>query len=80
MIEAGMDVARLNMSHATPAIAKKTFETIRAIDDTVAILFDLQGPKIRVGELEEEVNLVTGQEFVISTEDFIGIFSYEKLV
>ena len=72
MIEAGMDVARLNMSHATPVIAKKTFETIRSIDDTVAILFDLQGPKIRIGELVEPTILKSGQEFVLSTDDFPG--------
>jgi pyruvate kinase len=72
MVEAGMDVARLNMSHEDRESAKKTFETIRSIDDTLPILFDLQGPKIRVGELKGKVNLVTGSEFVISTEVFIG--------
>jgi len=72
MIDAGMDVARLNMSHATAPIARKTFETIRSIDDTVAILFDLQGPKIRIGEVEGEVRINSGQEFVLSTDDFIG--------
>ncbi|MBE0526634.1 MAG: pyruvate kinase, partial [Candidatus Thorarchaeota archaeon] len=43
MIEAGMDVARLNLSHADHITAKTTFDTIRAIDDTIAILYDLQG-------------------------------------
>ena len=72
MIEAGMDVARLNMSHATAAIAKKTFETIRAIDDTVAILFDLQGPKIRIGELVEPIILESGKKLILTTEDILG--------
>lgn len=72
MIEAGMDVARLNLSHADHKTAKATFETIRSIDDTIAILYDLQGPKIRIGEVEEPVKLETGNEFILSTEDFVG--------
>ncbi|MFW9814251.1 MAG: pyruvate kinase [Candidatus Thorarchaeota archaeon] len=72
MIEAGMDVARLNMSHEDHPSAKKTFETIRSIDDSLPILFDLQGPKIRIGELSSPVELVTGNEFVLSTEEFVG--------
>jgi pyruvate kinase len=72
MIEAGMDVARINLSHEVHSSAKKTFETIRAVDDTVAILFDLQGPKIRIGEMSERVVLKMGDEFILSTEDFIG--------
>jgi pyruvate kinase len=72
MIDAGMDIARINLSHEKHSSAKETFERIRSIDDTIAILFDLQGPKIRVGELEKPVQLVTGQEFIISTEDFVG--------
>jgi pyruvate kinase len=72
MIEAGMDVARLNMSHEDHKTAKATFDTIRSIDDTVAVLLDLQGPKIRIGEMEEPVTLATGDQFVLSTEDFVG--------
>ncbi|MFO7835750.1 MAG: pyruvate kinase [Candidatus Thorarchaeota archaeon] len=72
MVEAGMDVARINMSHEDHSSAKKTFELIRSVDDTVGILFDLQGPKIRIGEMEEEVELEEGDEFIISTQEFIG--------
>ena len=72
MIEAGMDVARLNMSHEDHKTAEATFDTIRSIDDTVAVLLDLQGPKICIGEMEEPATLVTGDEFVLSTEDFVG--------
>ncbi len=53
MIEAGMDVARLNLSHEEHKTAKVTFDTIRSIDDMIPILFDLQGPKIRIGEMAE---------------------------
>ncbi len=72
MIEAGMDVARLNLSHADHPTVRKTFDLIRSLDDTIPILFDLQGPKIRIGELREPVVLERGQEFIISTEDFVG--------
>ena len=72
MVRAGMDVARLNMSHEDHKAARKTFEIIRSIDDTLPILFDLQGPKIRIGEIDGRVDLVTGSEFTLSTEDFVG--------
>lgn len=72
MVEAGMDVARINMSHEDRSSAKETFELIRSVDDTVGILLDLQGPKIRIGEMEEEVELEEGDEFIISTQEFIG--------
>ena len=73
MIEAGMDVARLNLSHGDHATVKTVFERIRSIDDTLTILFDLQGPKIRIGEMTEPVNLESGKKFILSTEDeFIG--------
>jgi len=72
MVDAGMDVARLNMSHEDHKSARETFEILRSIDDTLPILFDLQGPKIRIGELEGRIDLVTGNEFVLSTEEFVG--------
>ncbi|MFW9888921.1 MAG: pyruvate kinase [Candidatus Thorarchaeota archaeon] len=72
MIEAGMDVARLNLSHDTHSAHRKTFDTIRSIDPAISIMFDIQGPKIRIGELKEPVNLETGAQFVISTKDFVG--------
>ncbi|NHI90197.1 MAG: pyruvate kinase [Candidatus Thorarchaeota archaeon] len=84
MVEAGMDVARLNMSHEDHETARKTFDIIRSIDDTLPIMFDLQGPKIRLGELKAPVDLITGDELVLSTEEFVGdasrvSVSYEDL-
>ena len=84
MVEAGMDVARLNMSHEDHETARQTFDTIRSIDDTLPILFDLQGPKIRLGELKSPVDLITGNELILSTEEFVGdekrvSVSYEEL-
>ncbi|MHA2118062.1 MAG: pyruvate kinase, partial [Candidatus Thorarchaeota archaeon] len=72
MIEAGMDVARLNLSHDTHSTHRKTFDAIRSLDSTIPILFDIQGPKTRIGKMKEPAKLVTGAEFVISTKDFVG--------
>lgn len=55
MIKAGMNVARLNMSHGAYAWHSRAVRTIRRaahkVDEPVALLLDLQGPKVRVGEL-----------------------------
>jgi pyruvate kinase len=72
LIEAGMDVARINFSHGEQA---RHAETIRNVRDAalragrpIAILGDLQGPKIRVGVLPEPVELRTGEVFVFAPE------------
>lgn len=66
MIVAGMDVARINFSHGDAASNLELLEKIRSASETVgrpvAMLQDLQGPKIRVGELPEDgLELVEGQ-------------------
>ena len=66
LIEAGMNVARLNFSHGTQAGHAVTLEAVRAAADrhrtAVAILQDLQGPRIRLGVLPDGgVELVAGQ-------------------
>lgn len=77
MIRAGMNVARLNFSHGSHEDHKHRIEMIRAIaaqvGQPVAILQDLSGPKIRIGEMDPaEVTLVPGQEFRITTREVIG--------
>src|ERR1700691_3461288 len=77
LIGAGMDVARLNMSHATQAVHLETYRRVRAGSDatgrSVGILADLQGPKIRLGEFPGgPVRLGAGDEFIITTEDIPG--------
>ncbi|MEK9157294.1 MAG: pyruvate kinase, partial [Patescibacteria group bacterium] len=58
MMRAGMDVARLNFSHGTheehAALFRSVHAAARKIGKTVAILQDLQGPKIRVGTIVAE--------------------------
>ncbi len=77
MIEAGMNVARLNFSHGDFSAHKATIENIRAAARStgkrVAIMADLPGPKIRIGQFAEEpIELVDGDSFTLTTEDRIG--------
>jgi len=73
LIRAGMDVARLNFSHGTHAWHKKLIERVREAGKKegkrIAILQDLQGPKLRVGEvMDGEVTLVAGRKLIITPE------------
>ena len=77
MIEAGMNVARLNFSHGDFSAHEATIENIRAAAHStgkrVAIMADLPGPKIRIGEFAEEpIELVDGETFTLTTEDRVG--------
>jgi pyruvate kinase len=71
--EAGMDAARLNFSHGTheehAARAKLVREVSSGVGRPIAIIADLQGPKVRIGELPAPVNLGTGDEIVVAAED-----------
>ena len=57
LVESGMDVARLNMSHGTHEQHRRAYDLVRKAADTtghgVGIFADLQGPKIRLGEFAE---------------------------
>lgn len=73
MIAAGMNVARMNMSHGTHAEHAKLMKDIRAAAEkeraSIAVLADLQGPKIRVGLLPKEgVKLEEGKRVIFTTE------------
>jgi pyruvate kinase len=77
LMRAGMDVARLNFSHGDQATHAENIERIRAaaaeVGKPVAILADLQGPKLRVGTMEGEgVPLLEDTEVTLTTEDVIG--------
>jgi pyruvate kinase len=77
LVAAGMDVARLNLSHGGYADHEKAYLNVRRASDAsghgVAVLVDLQGPKIRVGTFASgPVTLRNGAEFVITTEDVPG--------
>ncbi len=76
LINAGMNVARLNMSHATHDYHANLIKNIRyvseALDKPVGILMDLQGPKVRIGTLKQQVILKPGQQYIITTRDVPG--------
>ena len=76
MICAGMDVARLNFSHGGVAdhasVIKKIREAAKRCGKWVAIMADLPGPKMRIGEMGEPVQLSGGDRFVLTTEDIVG--------
>lgn len=77
LVAAGMDVARLNLSHGDLATHQVVFDRVRAAASAsgrgVAILADLQGPKIRLGTFAEgSVLLSAGQEFTITTREVPG--------
>jgi pyruvate kinase len=78
LIASGMDVARLNFSHGTHDEHAQRIRLLRELarkaDHPLAILQDLQGPKIRTGRLEggQPVRLRDGDRFVITTHDVVG--------
>src|SRR6266852_3134495 len=70
MIRAGVDVVRLNFSHGTAQDHEKRAALVKElaakVGRTVAILCDLQGPKIRVGKFKDgKITLEKGQPFVL---------------
>jgi pyruvate kinase len=77
LVVAGMDVARLNLSHGTKADHERAYDAVRAAGDatgrSVAVLVDLQGPKIRLGSFASgPVLLADGDPFTITTEAVPG--------
>ncbi|HEX6208061.1 MAG TPA: pyruvate kinase [Actinomycetota bacterium] len=70
LVEAGMDVARINLTHGTredhEELLRSVREASREAGRAVAVMTDLSGPKVRLGELEpEEVRLEDGNAFVL---------------
>ncbi len=77
LIHAGMDIARLNMSHGTQDDHAGRYSAVRAASDktgkAVGIFADLQGPKIRLEKFAEgKVVLERGQQWTITTRDVSG--------
>ena len=77
LVDAGMDVARMNLSHGSYEDHEKVYRMVReaanATGHSVGIMVDLQGPKIRLGRFADgPVDLVDGQEITITTRDVPG--------
>ncbi|HEX5701074.1 MAG TPA: pyruvate kinase, partial [Rubrobacter sp.] len=88
LVRAGVDVTRFNFSHGEHSMHLKNAGIVRGaareLGRNVAILQDVQGPKIRTGEVEGETELGEGSRVVIAPGDFTGdasrlSTSYEKL-
>jgi pyruvate kinase len=90
LIEAGLDIARLNFSHGSHEDHKKNIEQIRRISQecgrNVALLQDLQGPKIRTGQvLDGKLTVVKDQKYILAygveqTDPLIIPIDYSELV
>jgi pyruvate kinase len=77
LVRAGLDVARLNLSHGEYAVHERAYANVRRAGDAtgraVGILVDLQGPKIRLGRFSDGPHvLAPGDVFTITTEDVTG--------
>lgn len=76
MMDRGVDVFRINFSHADYKIVDKKIQMIHSLNEehgyNTAILADLQGPKLRIGEMEEDVVLEPGDIFTFTNEKIKG--------
>lgn len=77
LINEGVDVLRINFSHSSHEQAKALIKDIRQVNTKLntntSILADLQGPKLRIGDISPDTNLKDGNEISIKTgEEFIG--------
>jgi pyruvate kinase len=77
LVRAGMDVARLNLSHGTHEghrqLCAHVRRAAREVGLVVGVLADLQGPRVRLGAFRDGgAELVTGADFVVSTEPVLG--------
>ena len=77
MLNAGMNVARLNFSHGTHEGHGRTIDTFRKVRDSLgvpaAVMLDTKGPEIRTGNFEGgRAELTDGQVFTLTTEDVEG--------
>jgi pyruvate kinase len=77
LVDAGMNVARLNLSHGSHEDHEKVYRMVREASDesghAVGIVADLQGPKIRLGTFADgRVSVVRGDPFTITTRDVVG--------
>ncbi|XP_004515112.1 plastidial pyruvate kinase 2-like [Cicer arietinum] len=77
LAEAGMNVARLNMSHGDHASHQKVIDLVKEYnaqskDNVIAIMLDTKGPEVRSGDLPQPINLESGQEFTFTIQRGVG--------
>ncbi len=83
LMENGMNVARINMSHQSHADQKVRIDAVKRLREElnlpVAILIDTKGPEIRLGVLKEKVELQKGQTFVLTTTECEGDVTHASI-
>src|SRR5258708_5497778 len=76
LLTSGVDVFRMNFSHGTAADGVRLIEIIRRVSTDhgkyISIMGDIQGPKLRIGDVDGVVQLQSGQTFTITTEPLVG--------
>lgn len=74
LMDAGVDIFRLNFSHGTHEEKRELFHRIREVNDYIGILCDIQGPKIRVGQFKDDATYILniGQEVKIYEKEIEG--------
>ncbi|HEY4695940.1 MAG TPA: pyruvate kinase, partial [Candidatus Hydromicrobium sp.] len=76
LITGGMDIARINVSHSNSEevieIVKKIRKISQELKKNTAIILDLQGPKIRIGQLENKIKLGKKQKVIFTTAESYG--------
>ncbi len=74
LVDAGVDIFRLNFSHGTHDEKRELVKKIKSVDDDVGILADIQGPKIRVGKFKDKIaySLNIGQDVKVFEKDVEG--------
>ena len=76
LVHAGMNVARLNMSHADHPFLERAIKNLRLVAEAtgrpIGVLMDLQGPKVRVNGIAASAVLAPGQEFTLTTREVPG--------
>lgn len=72
LVEAGVDVFRLNFSHGTHEYHRNLFKLIKEVGgDRVATLIDLSGPKFRIGDVEEPFELTKGERLILTSREVV---------
>ena len=76
MFNEGLNVVRINFSHSDHEKALQIYQWVQELNEeenrNVATLGDLQGPKLRIGEVKEDQTLTKGEKITITTEECIG--------
>jgi pyruvate kinase len=77
LVEAGVNIIRMNLSHGSLAVHEEIFQTVRSVagdlDQPIAILVDLQGPKIRLEKFADGPHILApGDTFTITIRDVVG--------